>query len=174
MHRLGAAADCRLLDLDEISHDRLFIQPCTHTQMCKRTDGTVIRDHRVNDETVILYRDAVAELRIADARSLMQFTGVADRRAAFDMNVGMKHAVAPDLRFAANVGVGRIEKGHSGLEHQSPHRAATQEVFELTQLSASVDAGNLTNVRVLKQCDPFAAALENSGNVRQIVFALTV
>src|SRR5215831_478289 len=174
MHRLGAAADGGFLHLDEIPDHRALVHARAHAQMRKWSNRTVIGNVGINDETVVLYGDSIAEPRIDNARPLVQFTRLSQHGAALNVHVRMNHAITPELGLAADVAMRRVDKSHSRINHQTADGSPPNQILKLTQFSAGVDAGNLADVRVLKQADPLMALLEDRRHVRQVILALTV
>src|SRR6185503_11444593 len=78
MHRLRAAFQSRLLDLDKVADGRFLLEQRVHTQVRKRSDSTVRLDLRIDDDRVILDHDRVTETRICDANSGANHTTFAD------------------------------------------------------------------------------------------------
>src|ERR1043166_8437677 len=93
---------------------------------------------------------------------------------AFDMNIGMNHAVTSDPCIAANVGMRRIDESHAGVKHQAPNGSSPDQILEFGQLGPGINAGNLARVSVLEQTDALGIAFKDDRYVSQIVFALAV
>src|SRR5712692_6714136 len=104
----------------------------------------------------------------------MNLAAFADDRLAFDMHVGVNHAIAPNLRFATDVRMRRIDGSYALIKHQAPNRAATQKVFELCKFRARIDAGELASVVVLIDTNFLYLVSQDLRDIRQVVFALLV
>src|SRR5437870_12452476 len=113
MHRLGTASDARLLDFYEVAYDGAFFHLCVHSQMSEWPNGAIIGNLGIKDDTMVFDCDTIAQARIGNARSLMNLAGFADDGLAFNVHVGMNHAVATDLRLVAYVSVCRIDERYA-------------------------------------------------------------
>src|SRR5437016_11155481 len=105
MHRLCSASDARLLDFDKVTYDGALFHLRVHSQMSEWSNGAIIGNLGIKDDAMVFDGDAIAKARIGNARALMNLAGFANDGLAFDMHVGMNHAVATDLRLVANVSV---------------------------------------------------------------------
>src|SRR6266508_1553134 len=117
--------------------------------MSKRADRAIVGNIRVEYDAMIFDRDAVANARVHNARDLMDFTVFTDYGFSLDVNVRMYHAIAPDLRFAANVSMRRIDESDAVFNHQSPDHVSPEKVFELSKFRSGVDAGYFARVIML-------------------------
>jgi hypothetical protein len=70
--------------------------------------------------------------------------------------------------------VTNILRKNSAVEHQTPDRATTQQIFELGKLGAGVHTRDFARIVMLIQADLFMIVPENSRNISEIVFALAV
>src|SRR5205807_9856907 len=124
MHRLCSPPDPRLLDFDKVAYNGALFQLRVHSQMSEWSDGAIIGNLGIKDDAMVFDCDPIAKARAGNARALMNLAGFTDYGLAFDVHVGMNHAVATDLRFVAHVGVGRIDESYAFIEHQASDRAA--------------------------------------------------
>src|SRR6266436_2617122 len=105
MHRLCSPPDPRLLDFDKVAYNGALFQLRVHSQMSEWSNGAIIGNLGIKDDTMVFDGDAIAKTRIGDTRALMNLAGFADDALAFDVDVRMNHAVATDLRLIAYVSV---------------------------------------------------------------------
>src|SRR6266851_1105968 len=174
VHGLCPTANPGFFDFHKVANDGACFHLGIHPQVSERPDSTIVGDFGIDDHAVILDRDSIAEPRVLDARPLINFAAITNDRLAFDMHIGMNYAVATDLGFVTYVSVRRIDKGYAFLGHHAPNRATAQKVFELSQLSTGVKAGNFTRILMLIDRNPLAICSQDAGNISQIVLTLTV
>src|SRR5882762_6012141 len=111
-------------------------------------------------------------MRIRNTRALVNLAAFTDHRLAFDVYVGMNHAIAFDLCFATDVRMRRVDKSYAFIEHQAPNRAAPQKVFELGEFGAGVDARDFARVVVLIDAYFVSVLSQDARDVRQVILAL--
>src|SRR5207248_164182 len=99
------------------ANDGAFFHLRVHSQVSKRTNSTIVGNIRVDDYAVIFDGHAVSDAGISDAGALMNLTSFTKNGFALDVDVGMNHAVAADLRVTADIRVRRIDEGHAILDH---------------------------------------------------------
>src|SRR5260370_9546411 len=146
MHRLVPPPDPRFLDFDKVAYNDALFQLRVHSQMGEWSDGAIIGNLGIKDDTVVFDCDAIAKARMRNARALMNLAGFANDGLAFDVHVGMNHGVASDLGLIANVGVGGIDESYALIKHQAPDCAAPQHILEFGQFGAGVDARDFARV----------------------------
>ena len=86
----------------------------------------------------------------------------------------MDDGVASHLNVNTDICVGRIDKRNSTVDHQAAYGAPAQNVLELGQVGARIDAGNLAGIRMKVDFHRFAFAAQNLRHVGKIVLALLV
>src|SRR5947209_12860273 len=118
MHRLCSASDARLLNFDKVTYDGALFHLGVHSQMSEWSDSAIIGNLGIKDDTMVFDGDAIAKARSGNARTLMNLAGFTDDGLAFDVHVGMNHAVASDLRLIAYVSVSRIDERYAFIKHQ--------------------------------------------------------
>src|SRR2546430_4033979 len=116
MHRLCSASDARLLNFDKVTYDGALFHLGVHSQMSEWSNGAIIGNLGIKDDTVVFDSDPIAKARIGNARTLMNLAGFTDDGLAFDVHVGMNHAVASDLRLIAHVGSGSIDYSYAFIK----------------------------------------------------------
>src|SRR5436190_150465 len=75
----------------------------TGAQRSKRSDGRAGLDARSRDHGVVENRDAIADLRIDDARAAVDFAAAADRRPALQKHGGVQDGVRPDRHVVVDI-----------------------------------------------------------------------
>ena len=81
--------------LDEIADARAFANVTAGAQVSKRSDGRAGLDARARDHGVVEDRDAIADLRIDDARAAVDFAAAADRRPPLERYQGCRMVSGP-------------------------------------------------------------------------------
>src|SRR5438046_3067719 len=174
MHCVCSVSDARLLNFDKVTYDGALFQLGVHSQMSEWSNGAIIGNLGIKDHTMVFDSDAIAKARIGNTRTLMNLAGFTDDGLAFDVHVGMNHAVASDLRLIANVGVGWIDEGYAFIKHQMSDCAAPQKVLEFGQFSARVDAQDFTRVVMTIDRNVLFLSAQYLRDVGQVIFALTI
>src|SRR5207302_8598533 len=107
----------------------------------------------IKDDAMVFDCDPIAKARAGNARALMNLASFTDDGLAFDVHVGMNHAVATDLRFVAHVCVGRIDESYAFIEHQASDRSAPKQVLEFSQLGARINTRDFAGVVMMIDSD---------------------
>src|SRR4030095_272970 len=83
-----------------------------------RPDRAAVADLGIDDQTVVTYFDAVADLRIQKPRSRSNDTIRTYNRIAFDRHVRIDDGITANLSLNGNISIPRIDERHTAFLHQ--------------------------------------------------------
>ena len=117
MRSLSAAANLRLLHLDEIANTRLFSDVSARAQPRKRPQCGAFPDDAVFDDARVANRHVVFNLNVLHPGPRLNRAARTDATEAFDDDLWMNDRVLTNLNISMNVSRSRIDDGHAG-KHQ--------------------------------------------------------
>ena len=173
MGDLGAAADARLLQLDEVADLRPDPDVREGPEVAEGAELRLRLDDGLGKNAVRLEGDAVADTAGAHVAARSDHAVGPDGGRAFQDDAGIDHRVGPDPYGVVDVGRRRIQDGHA-LAHEALEGAAPEDRGDLRELAPVIDAQAFPRIRCLHRFDGGAAPGQDADHVGQVVFALLV
>src|SRR5690606_15714990 len=170
---LGALAEHRVLQLDEVADVGLFAQHGARAQAGERTTVGALADLRAFQVRIGLDDGAGAKHGILDHAVRADLHVVLDDDLAFEDHVDVDQHVATHTGLAAQVETRRIDQRHA-LGHQPARGTALVVALQLGELDAVVGAQYFHLVGGLYGGDAQAVGHGHGDHVGQVVLALGV
>ena len=145
MRHLGAAADLRLLQLDEVADLRPRADMARRAQVAEGSERHVVLHHRLVQDAVGPQRHAVAEAARAHAGARAHDALGADHRVPLERDAGIEDGVGADLDRVVDIGARGIEHGDA-VGHQPVQDAPAHDPRHVGELLPVVHAEALAGV----------------------------
>ena len=171
--RLRLAPDPRLLELDEVPDLGARADVRLRSQMAERPQHGAVLDDRVGEHAVGLEHHAVAEAASRHVAAGRDDTLAADRRRAFEDDLGVHHAVGADRDGVLDIGARGVEDRHAGL-HELVEDAAALDRGERGKLLTVVDPERLDRVGGRDGLDAPGRPSQDADDIGEIVLTLVV
>ncbi len=135
------------------------------THMRERSNRHARRQASAIDHAMVLHRHAIGEHGVDDSHTRVDFTGLADLRLPFEVDVGMDHGVRAHDHAFVDVSGGRIldrdARGHQFFVLFLSHDAA-----RFCQFRPAVDSAGLVGIAEHDGLDAQSAATIGRNQVR--------
>jgi hypothetical protein len=170
---LGAAADPRLLELDEVADLRPRPDLGKRAQMTEGAELRTLLHRRLREDAVGLEEHAGAEAARRDVAAGADHALGADGGHALQHHAGVEHGIGADHDGVVHVGRAGVQHGHA-VCHQAVQDAAAMDGSELGELLPVVDAQTLARIRGHHRLEAPAVVAEDADDVGEVVLALLV